>query len=160
MSISGRLQRQYLREAEVDLFDNWIDNIFHKKEKESFGAGKEKRKESKEKKKLDPYDESGYDMLGIHKDHAKHVAFNILKGNQLEIDLHGLNRERAAYMINDILDHADDRIEEIVLIHGYNSGTVLKEYIRGVLDHERISEEIFDFNNGGRTILKIGKKNK
>lgn len=152
------------------MFDHWFDSLFHKEEKEAgsrgyAGKGKEDQKREKgrkerKEKEVDPYDEAGYDRLGIHRDHVRHVAFNILKGNQLEIDLHGLNKERASYMINDILDHVDDRIEEIVLIHGYNSGTVLKEYIRDVLDHERIREEIFDWNNGGRTILKIGKRNK
>ncbi len=70
------------------------------------------------------------------------------------VDLHGLNRKSAAKMISNIIAMFMFPFN-LVLIHGYNHGTVLKEYIAYDLNNPRITKKSTPYNNPGITYLTI-----
>lgn len=71
----------------------------------------------------------------------------------LSIDIHGLYVEDALQRVRDFVAKAPNTIEKIIVIHGYNNGTALKEAVRHRLHSPRIQEVSARFGNEGETII-------
>lgn len=72
-------------------------------------------------------------MLGfIEKDYGKTKL----------VDLHGLSLEQAKAEIIYQINRVDLDIKNLLLVHGYHSGTVLKNYIRKEFKHDEVERKI------------------
>jgi len=73
----------------------------------------------------------------------------------LEIDLHRLTADDTERILLKLLNSRALKIRTITLIHGFNRGIILKEYLRYDFGSDRISAKVSDSTNEGITILKI-----
>lgn len=73
------------------------------------------------------------------------------------IDIHGFTPEQAKRHIEFELKRAPQNAEKILVIHGCNRGTVLRDLVRGGLDSPRISEVIPCFANDGESTIYLRK---
>lgn len=74
-----------------------------------------------------------------------------------QLDLHGYTIEQAKQTIIDTIDLADEQISRIVIVHGYNKGTKIRDMVRKNLKHKKISKIYLDFNPG-ITIIELNTK--
>lgn len=65
-----------------------------------------------------------------------------------KLDLHGYTEEQAKQKIIDIIEFADDELKRIIVVHGYNNGTKIKDMIRKNLKHKKIEKICFALNPG------------
>lgn len=76
-------------------------------------------------------------------------------GNCIEVDIHGMTAQAAKRALEQLLNRTGKGISEIKVIHGYNSGQVLRDMVRKDLKHPRISAKLICLNPGEtRIILK------
>jgi DNA-nicking Smr family endonuclease len=71
----------------------------------------------------------------------------------LEVDIHGLTAQDAKYRLEHLLTHAGPEIKEIRVIHGYNTGQVLRDMVRVRLKHPRIASKLVTLNPGETRLL-------
>lgn len=71
----------------------------------------------------------------------------------MEVDIHGMRPEEAKRQLEFLLTRADKGTREMVVIHGYSHGRVLKDMVRAELKHPRISCKLPSLNNGQTRIL-------
>lgn len=77
----------------------------------------------------------------------------------MEVDIHGLMASDAKARLEHLLSNAGPQVEEVVVIHGYSRGTVLRDMVRNQLKHPRIQGKLLSLNQGQtRILLKKGKK--
>ena len=77
----------------------------------------------------------------------------------MEVDIHGLMASDAKARLEHLLSNAGPQVEEVVVIHGYSRGTVLRDMVRNQLKHPRIQSKRLSLNQGQtRILLKKGKK--
>jgi DNA-nicking Smr family endonuclease len=57
-----------------------------------------------------------------------------LSNQKVEIDIHHMRRDEAKKYLEQFLSGANGSIKEVVVIHGYSSGTVLQEMVRHSLN--------------------------
>ena len=75
--------------------------------------------------------------------------------NSLELDIHGLTAFEAELLIVSFLDRVAQNVSEVIIIHGYRQGNVLKDMVRETLSHPRIASKLPSLNEGQtRLILK------
>lgn len=80
------------------------------------------------------------------------------KGNILEVDIHGMRADDAKRQLEFLIGRAGSNIREIVVIHGYSHGQVLKQMVRTQLKHPRIESKLISLNDGQtRILIKPGK---
>jgi len=72
-------------------------------------------------------------------------------GVSAEIDLHGMRKDDAIFRLEKYLDFAPNTLERVTVIHGFNSGTVLRDAVRD-FKHKRV-KQIFKGLTDGQTIL-------
>ena len=73
----------------------------------------------------------------------------------IEVDIHGLTAEDAKRRLEHLLSNAAPNVTEVRVIHGYNSGQILKDMVRQRLKHPRIQSKLVCLNPGEtRLILK------
>lgn len=72
---------------------------------------------------------------------------------KIEVDLHGLMREDAAYRLSHLLTHAGPDIQEVVVIHGYTRGTALRDMVRKEFTHPRLKAKLPTLNEGTTRFL-------
>jgi DNA-nicking Smr family endonuclease len=72
--------------------------------------------------------------------------------NTIQIDIHGMTVDEALKLLREQMKTAPRWIEKIVVVHGYNRGTALKEAIPK-LRSPRIKEIAPSFLNDGETII-------
>ena len=72
---------------------------------------------------------------------------------QLTIDIHGLYVEDALERVSDFIASAPRDVEKIVVVHGYNRGTALRDAIRDRLRSPRIRMVEPAFFNDGETYV-------
>ncbi len=70
-----------------------------------------------------------------------------------ELDIHGLREEEAQRKIAAFLDGLDDGVCEVVIIHGYRGGQVLRDMVRTQLRHPRIVSVLPALNEGTTRII-------
>ncbi|MCL1903425.1 MAG: Smr/MutS family protein [Oscillospiraceae bacterium] len=71
------------------------------------------------------------------------------------IDIHGFMPEQAKRMLEFELKRAPMGAEKILIIHGCNRGTVLRDLVRGGLNSPRISEVMPCFANDGESMIYL-----
>lgn len=72
--------------------------------------------------------------------------------NTIQIDIHGMTVDEALKLLREQVKNAPRWIEKIVVVHGYNRGTALKEAIPK-LRNPRIKEIAPSFLNDGETVI-------
>lgn len=75
------------------------------------------------------------------------------KGRVIEVDIHSLEKAQAKAKLFSLIANASKDVSEIVVIHGYNSGTVLRDMIRNELRHSRIRDKMISVINPGITTI-------
>lgn len=76
-----------------------------------------------------------------------------ITAQKVEIDIHQMRREEAKRYLERFLSTADGNVREVVVIHGYSSGTVLQQMVRKSLKHHRIRAKLLSLNPGITTLL-------
>ena len=68
---------------------------------------------------------------------------------RIELDVHGMNRHQASVAIDAKLRRAGRDVYRISIIHGYNSGSALREYIRETYkNHPKVLRIELGLNQG------------
>lgn len=70
----------------------------------------------------------------------------------MEIDIHNMHCEEAKRYLERFLSAANGSVKEVVVIHGYTSGTVLRDMVRTRLKHHRIRSKQLSLNPGITTL--------
>ena len=73
---------------------------------------------------------------------------------QITVDLHGMEVLEAEAYMNSLLKKLSKDVDEIVVIHGFNNGNRLANWLRKKYSNKKIAQKILTMNNGV-TILKI-----
>ena len=68
-------------------------------------------------------------------------------------DIHGMTAEDAKSELQKLLTRLPQKTEELLVIHGYNGGQVLRDMVRGQLKHPRIQSKLLSLNAGQTRIL-------
>ena len=69
------------------------------------------------------------------------------------IDIHGFSAEQAKRAIEFEIQRAPKNAEKILIVHGSNRGTVLRDMVRSELSSARIREIMPSFANDGETMI-------
>jgi DNA-nicking Smr family endonuclease len=77
-----------------------------------------------------------------------------INNQKAEIDIHAMTRADAKRYLERYLSTVNGSIKEVVVIHGYASGTVLRDMVRNSLKHHRIKYKFLSLNPG-ITILQL-----
>ena len=75
----------------------------------------------------------------------------------LKIDIHGLYVEDALERVSGFIARAPKDTERIIVVHGYNRGTALRDAIRSRLHSPRIRLVEPSFFNDGETYVWLKK---
>ena len=75
-----------------------------------------------------------------------------VSGQCVEIDIHNMRCDEAKRYIERFLSDADGSVKKVVIIHGYTSGTVLRDMVRTRLKHRRIRSKQLSLNPGITTL--------
>ena len=67
---------------------------------------------------------------------------------RITIDLHDMQEQEARYYLEKAIDTAEDKIKEIVVIHGYRQGQVILNMVRKEFKHKRIEKKEIPYNKG------------
>jgi DNA-nicking Smr family endonuclease len=73
----------------------------------------------------------------------------------ITIDIHGETRESGKRLLTQKLKNLPNNVQEVVVIHGYHSGTALQDMVRH-FKHPKVERRIIGLNQG-ETILVIKK---
>ncbi|MBQ8468267.1 MAG: Smr/MutS family protein [Clostridia bacterium] len=76
-------------------------------------------------------------------------------GKYITLDLHGMSVQDAYGELIYAINNLDANCGSILVVHGFNLGTTLKNYIRNQFVHSAVVEKINI--DAGRTLLKIKK---
>lgn len=74
-------------------------------------------------------------------------------GNYITLDLHGTSVEDARAQLLHAIDSADLTVNAILVVHGYNLGTKLKNFVRNDFLNDKVLQKINI--DAGRTLLKL-----
>lgn len=74
------------------------------------------------------------------------------QNNTFSIDVHGLYVDEAMQVVRDKIAKVPKTIEKIVVVHGYNHGTAIKDAMRR-LHSPRIREVTPSILNPGETVI-------
>ncbi len=77
----------------------------------------------------------------------------------ITIDIHGLTSDEAKRQLLGRINRANAETEKIVVIHGCNNGTVLRDMVRKQIRSNRILEIAPTFLNDGQTTIYLKKGN-
>lgn len=75
-----------------------------------------------------------------------------LSNCKVEIDIHTMHRDEAKVYLERFLSDVNGSVKEVVVIHGYSSGTVLRDMVRKKLKHRRIRNKELSLNPGITTL--------
>lgn len=83
----------------------------------------------------------------------------VREGNkrQILLDIHGLTGEEAKKRILKTIEKAPAGTERIIVIHGCNNGTVLRDLVRKSIRSPRILDIVPTFSNDGETSVYLRK---
>lgn len=94
----------------------------------------------------------------MREDELQRIHFQDLSETDMKViaDVHGMKRVEARRFIRNIIAVVRDAFF-LLVIHGYNRGTALRDMIRGgMLQSPRISEIMEVDRNPGATMLAVG----
>ncbi len=72
---------------------------------------------------------------------------------RISIDLHDMPLIQARREMQKLLKSCNNSVDEIEVIHGYNSGDKILRYIRTELKHPKIERKYIGLNNGVTNII-------
>lgn len=75
-----------------------------------------------------------------------------IKGTIMELDIHGMTVQQAKKEIQSVLKSCPKIVREIDVIHGYNGGKALQQYVRSI-KHPKVERCIIGLNNGKTTLI-------
>lgn len=78
------------------------------------------------------------------------------QGSQMIVDIHGMHAREARFRLDMLIDNAPEEVKEIIAIHGYSHGQVLKNMVRNELTSTRI-KQIRAAYNAGQTVIELRK---
>ncbi len=78
------------------------------------------------------------------------------QGSQMIVDIHGMHAREARFRLDMLIDNAPKEVKEIIVIHGYSHGQVLKNMVRNELTSTRI-KQIRAAYNAGQTVIELRK---
>ena len=81
----------------------------------------------------------------------------IAEENRKKIDLHGMTKEEAKYILEEEIELAEEHIEMIIAVHGYSLGSTLLNMVRTELHNDRI-KKIESTENPAITFIYLEKK--
>lgn len=64
------------------------------------------------------------------------------------VDLHDMQEQEARFYLERAIDTAEEKIKEIVVIHGYRGGQVILNMVRKEFNHKRIEKKLIPYNKG------------
>lgn len=64
------------------------------------------------------------------------------------VDLHDMQEDEARFYLERAIDTAEDRIKEIVVVHGYRKGQAILNMVRRDFRHKRIEKKVIPYNKG------------
>lgn len=73
------------------------------------------------------------------------------------LDLHDMEENEARYYLEKTIDTAEDKIKEIVVVHGYRKGQVILNMVRNEFTHKRLEKKVIPYNKG-ITLLYLKSK--
>ncbi|MBQ2775792.1 MAG: Smr/MutS family protein [Clostridia bacterium] len=76
----------------------------------------------------------------------------------LTVDIHGMRERDAKFRLESLIDGGSADITKLIVIHGFNSGQVLKNLVATGLESNRIKKIVNGENSGQTVILLKGKK--
>ena len=86
------------------------------------------------------------------------IGYAITKNmKELKIDIHGLYVEDALERVRGFVERVPGDVERVVVVHGYNRGTALRDAIRTRLRSPRVRQVESSFFNDGETYLWLRK---
>lgn len=74
-------------------------------------------------------------------------------GKIVTADVHGMTADDAKRQLERLLSRLGPDTEELLVVHGYNGGQVLRDMVRGQLKHRRIQSKLLSLNEGQTRIL-------
>ena len=83
-----------------------------------------------------------------------HVSVSDSGQAKVMLDLHELNKLRAARLLNNVITIIREPFT-LEVVHGYNRGTVLRTFVNTELKNKRIKTRYICSYNEGITVLKI-----
>ena len=83
-----------------------------------------------------------------------HVSVDSAGQAKVMLDLHELNKFRAARLLNNVISIIREPFT-LEVVHGYNRGTVLRTYVNEELVNKRIKTRYICNYNEGVTVMKI-----
>ena len=85
----------------------------------------------------------------------------IPEDEKIVVDLHDMQEQEARFYLEKAIDTAEDKIKEIVVIHGYRQGQIILNMVRNEFKHKRIDRKEIPYNKGITLIyLKQNGKDK
>ena len=74
-------------------------------------------------------------------------------GCTITVDIHGMTVADAKKALERLISFADKNVTEIIVVHGYVGGQVLKNMVQKKLSHPRIKQKILSMNQGETSLL-------
>ena len=79
----------------------------------------------------------------------------------IRVDVHGMNSYQAKIKIDSVLRKAGREVYRLLIIHGYNNGTVLKDMILSeYTKHPKVLRIVFNSNLGQTELISQLKQNR
>lgn len=72
----------------------------------------------------------------------------------ITVDVHGMKCSQAHRFINNVIC-LPQRALKIMIIHGYNNGTAIKDMLAKGFDNNRVIEKFYDLYNQGVTYMVV-----
>ena len=72
----------------------------------------------------------------------------ITDSQRIVLDLHNMQKDEARFFLEHTIDTAEDKIKEIVVVHGYRQGQIILNMVRKEFKHKRIEKKVIPFNKG------------
>lgn len=81
------------------------------------------------------------------------MTFNFSKEQVLEVDIHNMDVWQASTYLERLVTWIPSSIKEIVVIHGYQSGTALLKMVRNEFKHNRVQRKFLSLNQGRTSLI-------
>ena len=77
------------------------------------------------------------------------------KDEIIKVDLHKMSGSEAIRYLDFLVETVPDGIKEIMVIHGYHSGTTLLNIVRNSYNNKRIKNKYISLNQGVTSLILI-----
>lgn len=74
-------------------------------------------------------------------------------GEIMKVDLHKMKVWEATIYLNNVVSRAPKDVREIIVIHGYHSGTALLDMVRNDFANKRVKMKLKGLNQGVTSLI-------